>query len=331
VTNSPNYSVRREESGGVETVHLRDAARRAEVAIAPRIGNMAYEFRLSGRNLLWFPFESPARLKANPTLCGVPFLAPWANRVDGEAYWVNGAHYRLNPELGNLRRDGNGLPIHGLLNFSPLWQLVEATADELGAHATSRLEFWRFPALMAQFPFAHAITMTYRLSNGELEVETTLENLSEDPMPVAIGYHPYFRVDDAPRANWKAHVAARGHVELNARLIPTGEVRRSTISGPHPLSEGPLDDVFHDLERAPDGRAVFWVEGERQRISVSYGPKYPIAVVYAPEGGEFICFEPMAAPTNAFNLDHAGLWKGLESIPPGGAWRESFWISGSGF
>jgi aldose 1-epimerase len=54
-------------------------------------------------------------------------------------------------------------------------------------------------------------------------------------------------------------------------------------------------------------------------------------VVYAPDGRDFICFEPMAALTNAFNLAHAGLYRELQSIPPGERWQESFRISVSGF
>lgn len=62
-----------------------------------------------------------------------------------------------------------------------------------------------------------------------------------------------------------------------------------------------------------------------------YGPKYTVAVVYAPPGKDFICFEPMAAITNAFNLAHAGVYKELQSVAPGGEWRESFWIQPSGW
>jgi aldose 1-epimerase len=50
-----------------------------------------------------------------------------------------------------------------------------------------------------------------------------------------------------------------------------------------------------------------------------------------PKGRDFLCFEPMAAITNALNLAHAGIYKQLQSIPPGGLWRESFWIRPSGF
>ena len=72
-------------------------------------------------------------MKAKPALAGVPFLWPWANRIDQDAYWVNGKKYLLNPELGNFRYDGNHKPIHGLLAFSPLWQVTKLEADAKSA------------------------------------------------------------------------------------------------------------------------------------------------------------------------------------------------------
>jgi aldose 1-epimerase len=173
--------------------------------------------------------------------------------------------------------------------------------------------------------------MTYRLSQGVVEVETKLDNLSADPMPVGVGFHPYFRLDDSPRDQWKVHIAARDHLVLNNLLIPTGERKPMDFSDPYRLAGGQIDDVFGDLTPAADGRTRFWVEGKREKITVTYGPKYPIAVVYAPPGREYICFEPMSAITNAFNLAHAGVYKDLQSVVPGGQWRESFWIEPVGF
>ena len=328
---SLNYSAGAAAIDGVDVVELADAAHSLELWLAPAIGNMAYEIAAAGHKILWSPYHSPAELMHSPQFCAVPFLAPWANRIDGDAYWANGRKYLLNPALGNVRRDGHQKPIHGLLNFSPLWKLVSSGADEHGAHATSRLEFWRHPELMAQFPFAHNIEMTYRVADGEVEVETVLENLGETPMPVAIGYHPYFRVDDAPRDEWRVHVAARERMVLNENLIPTGERVPAQLDDSRPLAANALDDVFTTLVRDADGRARFWFEGQRQRVTVTYGPNYTVAVVYAPRGRSFLCFEPMSAPTNAFNLAHDGVYNGLQSIPAGGKWRESFWIRPSGF
>ena len=328
---SGGYSARSVPVEGIDVVELRDDAHRMEVRIAPAVGNMAYEILAGGRNILWFPDGSPAKLRAQRTFSAIPFLAPWANRIDGESYWVNGRQFRLDAGLGNLRLDKAGLPIHGLLNFSGAWKLAATEADQGSAWATSKLEFWRHPELMAQFPFAHTITMTHRLADGEVAVETAIENLSADAMPVAVGYHPYFQLHDAPRDQWRVHLAARQRLALNERSIPTGERQPARYDDPQPLAGMQFDDVFTDLVRDADSRARFWFEGRRERVTVTYGPKYKVAVVFAPPGRDFLCFEPMAAATNAFNLAHAGLDGELESIPPGGEWRESFWIKPTGF
>ncbi len=312
-------------------VQLADSSRWMEVSIAPSIGNMAYAFLVNGRNVLWFPYQGPDELKNNPVLCGIPFLGPWANRLDADAYWVNGKQYSLNSALGNVRRDEHGKPIHGVLNFSPAWKLVSAGAGPDFAHAVSRLAFWQHPELMAQFPFAQNLTMTYRLANGSLEVETVVDNYSNEPLPVALGYHPYFQLADAPRDEWRVHVAARERLVLDEFLIPTGRAEPSRAADPHVLGSGPLDDVFTDLVREPDGTAEFWVRQERAKIAVRFGPNYRVAIVFAPRDRDFLCFEPMSAVTNAFNLAHAGRYGELQSIPAGGQWRESFWITPSGF
>jgi aldose 1-epimerase len=321
-----NFSAEQSVTDGIGVVRLTDAARSTEVAVAPSIGNMAYQFRSTGEDILWFPYSSPAELKAKPAFCGIPFLAPWANRLDGDAYWANGKHYQLNAKLGNLRRDAHQAPIHGLLNFSPFWELASVSANETCAWTTSRLVFGRYPDLMAQFPFAHTITMTHRLADGELEVETTLENQCSEPLPVAVGYHPYLRLPGVPRDDWRVHLAARDHLLLNDMVIPTGDRKPIEFSDPHSLKGAVLDDAFVNLVRDPDGRARFRVEGGGRQITVTYGPKYTVAIAYAPAGHDYICLEPMSAITNAFNLAHAGVYKELQSVAPGAVWRESFWV-----
>jgi aldose 1-epimerase len=331
MSTAANYSASTAVVDGIQVVRLADAARRTEVSIAPSIGNMAYELKVNGKNAFWLPYETLGELKAKPALSGNPFLAPWANRLDQDAFFANGRKFRLNPDLDNIRRDPNQKPIHGLLTFSPEWKVTAVHADSDSATATSRLEYWKYPELIAQFPFAHTIEMTYRLHDGVLEVRTLLENHSTEPMPVAIGYHPYFQLHDTPRDQWKVHLAARDHLVLSNVLIPTGERRPVEFPDPMSLAGTQLDDVFSGLVRDDSGRSVFSVEGAHEKISVIYGPKYTVAVVYAPHSGKFICFEPMSAITNAFNLAHTGVYKELQSIPAGGQWLESYWIAPTGF
>jgi hypothetical protein len=57
----------------------------------------------------------------------------------------------------------------------------------------------------------------------------------------------------------------------------------------------------------------------------------PLAQGKPADDPNFICFEPLAAIVNGLNLAHRGLYKELQSIPPGGTWAASFWIRTSGF
>ena len=70
----------------------------------------------------------------------------------------------------------------------------------------------------------------------------------------------------------------------------------------------------------------FGVEGKDERITVVQGPKFPVAVVYVPQGESYLCFEPMAASINAMNPSPDGTFPPIQSAPLDGTWRESFWI-----
>jgi aldose 1-epimerase len=311
---APRYEAR----PGAELVQLADRATGTVVSIAPRAGNNAFSMTVKGQDVLyWDP----------PQMSGVPFLGPWANRLDEQAFWANGKRYAFDMTLGNV---SGAIPIHGFLTTTDKWTAVETRASGSAAWATSRLDFFREPAWMKQWPFAHTIEMTYRLENGVLEVATAITNQSSEPMPIAIGFHPYFRLTDSPRDDWTIAIGAKTHWKLAANKVPTGETEpiERVFPDPHaaPLRDYDLDDVFGDLERDARGRATMTLSGRSQKLEVVFGPNYRSAVVWAPKGRPFICFEPMAGITDAVNLAQRGLYKELQTVAPGQTWRESFWI-----
>ena len=312
-----NYTAQKITVEGADVVRLADTARGVMVSILPGSGNRAYGLAVHGKQIL-----------ARPG--GIPLLAPWANRLDQNAFWANGKKYLLNPDLETLHYDNNHLPIHGLLDKA-VWTVIALKADEHGAEVTAQLEFWRHPDWMAQFPFAHTLTMTHRLREGVLEIETRIENLSDDSMPVSVGYHPWFQLSDAPRDEWKLHLDARNHLELSKTKIPTGKSEPVQFSNPLLLKGVHLDEVLGGLIRDARGEASFSVEGNREKVTVTFGPKYQNAVVYAPPGRDIVCLEPMSGPTNAFNMAHDGTYANLQTIAPRGEWQEAFRIRAEGF
>lgn len=325
---SQRYSASRLQQGNTELVCLADATLAAEVLIAPPFGNRAVSFAVNGRNALYFPHEIVDEARGERGLNGIPFLAPWANRMTDGGFRWEGARYRFQD---GLRLDANGLAIHGLLTASPLWEVTSLTADAAGASVTSRLEFWRHPQLMANWPIAHAYDMTYRLEACGLSIETSVRNLSSQPMPVALGFHPYFEIPGAPRDAGFAHLPVRKSIAMDPRLVATGEYRAVSFPERVPLAQHTFDEGFTDLIRNPNGEAVFRYENGDRAIEVGFGPKFGVAIIYAPKGQNFICFEPMTAVTNAVNLAADGLYPDLQVVNPGETWQETFRVRLRGF
>ncbi|GAB4365038.1 MAG: aldose 1-epimerase [Bryobacter sp.] len=321
-----NFGVIQELVGQVPVVRLTCEDSQTELAASPAYGGTAFRLQHKGKPVFYAPDLALDQLIAQRKLCGNPILAPWANRIDGMSYMANGQKFQLNAELGNLRLDQNKNPIHGLVTFSKRWETVEATASESGARVRFALDFGKYPDWLAQFPFPHRIEITYLLQETEVEVRTEVFNHAAEPMPLAVGYHPYFQITDAPRDEWKVTLPVRQRYTLSPKLIPTGELTENPHRGTKTLAGLVLDDVFGGIERDAQGLATFAVEGRSQRIEVVYGKTYEVAVVYAPAGQNFICFEPMTAPTNGFNMPGAA-----KTIAPAGSWRESYWIRLKGY
>jgi aldose 1-epimerase len=321
-----HYTVETTSDHGLNIIRLTDARRGVEVAILPSLGNRVYQMKIHGQNILYYPSDALSELG------GIPFLAPWADLLDEQAFWASGKRYGFNMSLGNVQGER---PIHGLVTGSPLWQVTDMNADAHSANVTSRLEFWKSPDLMAQWPFAHEYHITHSLVDGVLETKTTITNLSEESMPVAIGFHPYFQIPGVPRDEWIAHVPARTHVVADENQIPTGEMRPLNIPTPWSLQGQILDDGFTDLERDADGRARFWIECGDKKVEILFGPQYPVATIYLPpspeQTREFICIEPLTTIISGVNLVRQGKYSHLQIVPAGGKWTESFWIVASGF
>ena len=373
-----------------DVIELADANAQMNVSVVWSMSN-AWRIQVKGKDLVRTP-GTLADFMQRPGLGGMPLLAPFANRLDETAFYANGRKYNFDLELGNVR---GPIPSTGYVNGSKAWQLVEARADEHGAWVTCKLDFYRIPAFVKQFPFAHVITMTYRVSEGTLEVRTKLDNLSTEPLPVVIGYHPIFELPDGNRDDWTVSLDAETHwIEIPQRL-PTGETQpienffgsdRTKIE----LKKYALiDDVFTDLIRDATGRATMKLMYSGKELDVMLGPKYKTVLAWStplpsgagPGGGGgrgqapgrggvpgaspassgpfpvdpaqgvkvappavpraadapapttrgFIAFEPMVAITNALNLARKGVYQDLQSIPPGGSWEESFWITTKGY
>lgn len=329
------YRVTAKKVEGHLTYHLLDVSRKMDFGLVSDIGNFGYEFKVNGQDVLIPAPSFRTYLEAHRTSCGNPFLAPWANRIDRDYYFFQGKKYLLNEALGNLRRDQFKQVLHGLLCFESRWEVVKKGATPAGgAFLTSRLEFYKYPDLAAQFPFAQTYEVTHRLKDGKLEVTTKVANVGRFALPLMMAYHPYFR-PDGPREEWTLSLHAQTHWLLNPQLVATGETEPTEKFLPNArdfvLGKTFLDDEFSGLERDARGLGRISIKGRTQKVEVVYGAGFEVAVIYAPLDKELICIEPQTGPTNCFNLHHEGKYPGLIVLDPGKTFKASFWIIPTGY
>lgn len=270
-------------------VTLRDPSSALSATYVPGAGMIATSLSDGDTELLGQRRGLDAYVSAGKTM-GIPLLYPWANRLSAKTYDVDGETVTLAPDAYGVRTDDNGLPIHGLLAAYPGWRTRQDSEQKL----TAELDFGAHEELHASFPFPHRIELAVELSDRTLRVTTTVTATADKAVPLVYGYHPYLQLPDVARPQWQIETPTMRHLMLDDTGIPTGETAERPATA-EPLGDTVFDDGF---DKVAEG-AVFAVSGGRRRLEVRFERGYPAAQMFAPAGETVICFEPMAAPTDA--------------------------------
>ena len=309
------FSLTRTFHAAYDARRLFDAVRRLEAVFLPGVGMLGASFTHAGEELLGRTEELERYATAGSTV-GIPLLHPWANRLAGFGHAATGRLVELDPRSPLLHLDGNGLPIHGVLAASPYWRVVDERVDAAGAALAAELYFGSRPELLEVFPFPHVLRIEARLDDDGLTIATALAATGDLAVPVSFGYHPYLRLPGAPRNEQRVELPVSRRLILDERMIPTGDEEPFAFP-PGPIGDAEFDDAFAGLSEP----ATFVLAGGGRRIGVTFLEGYPYSQVYAPRGKDFICFEPMTAPTNALRSG-----RGLRLVPPGETFAAAFRI-----
>jgi aldose 1-epimerase len=288
-----------------------------EAAFVPQAGMVGCSLRHRGDELLGQRRGLPAYVRERMTM-GIPLLYPWANRLGSRRFSVAEREVVIDPESTPVRLDPNGLPMHGLLTAAAGWEIERHEATPDGAVLGARFDFAAHAALMAAFPFAHELLFEATLSGATLTIATTVRAADDSPVPIAFGYHPYLRLPNVGRSDWRIEAPVREQLRLGPEMLPTGERVEAHVHAGR-LDARTYDDAFV----APEGSAPFVVAGGGRRLEVSFLDGYRYAQVFAPADDDVIAFEPMTAPTNA--LVDAG--SDLQVLAPGRSFTATFAIA----
>ena len=271
------------------TFSLRDPVSQLAAQFVPAAGMIGISLADDGVELLGQRRGLEAYVNAGKTM-GIPILYPWANRLGERNYRVGDDIVTFAPDAPGVRADANGLPIHGLLAAFSGWRVTSSADDEL----TAEVDFGAHPELIASFPFPHRLSLTVVLAERALRISTTVTATGDKAVPLCFGFHPYLRLPGVPRSQWHIETPAMRHLAVDDRGIPTG-ASSAWPQTSEVLGERTFDDGYDEV---PPG-AVFALSGGTRRIEVRLEQGYPAAQIFAPGADDVVCFEPMAAPTDA--------------------------------
>jgi aldose 1-epimerase len=302
----------------IETIHLDAPADHGlRAAFAPDANMVLHSLMLGDRELLAMRNGFEGYVERGSTM-GVPFLHPWANRLGGFRYTAAGTEVVLDRDSDLFKRDPGGLPIHGAFPTLLRWEVVETSTDGDVASLVARLEWNRAHPAFELFPFPHQLEYRARLGARTAEIGVAIEPTEDVPVPVSFGFHPYLRIPGGSRATARMTLPVRRALLLDESMIPTGETEPCE-PGLRQLGDTAWDDGFSELSHP----TRFLLSGHESEVALTFVRGYRFAQVFAPPGSDFVCFEPMTAPTNALAAGGAD----LPVVAPGGRYETAFEIA----
>jgi aldose 1-epimerase len=258
-----------------------------EVELLPAIGARLHRLRFQGRDLLRTPVD-PARHRIDPVFWGGFVMAPWCNRLEA-------APTRAGDRIVDLPatfRDGTA--IHGQVLDRP-WEVAGPGRFRVIGGGDG-------------WPWRYEVGLDVVVAGATLELEQTLTNLDDAPMPAGIGLHPWFiqpvEVGIPADSVYPTNVGAGAHPEP---VAGPWDLRRTG-----PLAAG-LDATWSQLDGPVE---LAWPgSGLRAQMTVRRADGGAICIVAANLGEGAIAIEPET------HAPH-GLRRLLDGQPDGMRWLD---------
>lgn len=262
---------------------LQDEAMR--VTLAPRLGGSIRELKWRGQDLLR---PAPVAASDDPFQMACFPMVPFVNRIAGGAFGFNGRTVRLPP---NWSEDPH--PLHGQ-GWRAHWTVIGRSGTAATLAYDGGGDDW---------PWRYRCEQRVALAEGAFYVELSIKNLNSEPMPAALGLHPYF--PDAARAKLSARLPRVWRTDGNA--LPLEEVPTPAewrFDPPRAVRSVPLDHCLSGWDGVAE---LSWPE----RFVTLHATRCSHLHVYAPAGRDFFCVEPQSSAAGAMSRGD------IMVVPPG--------------
>lgn len=291
-----NFSIQHIEKDGLSLIRLTDPQRNCFAEILPAYGALLHSFCINTAAGTINIIDNYANKDEVEKQLSSSFksskLSPFVCRIPAGKYEWQGE------ELEFKQKFIDDSAIHGLLYNKP-FRIVDEYYNE--KQASLRLKY-QYKKDDPGFPFNYACEVVYTLHpESVLQIETILYNLSETPIPMSDGWHPYFTLGDTIN-DYELQFASETLVEFDQHLIPTGNLLPETR-----FQQGViLEDLFLDncfQLSFEEGRPVCILHNPKNHLSllIYTNENYPYLQIYTPDHRKSIAIENLSSAPDAFN------------------------------
>ena len=272
--------------------HVTLKAGNSIVSLAPDVGGSVSGLVLAGHEILLRERSIEADDADPRNLAEFP-MAPWVNRIANGRFAWQGNEICVADGPGH---DPQGL--HGI-GWRSSWSVSDISETEVTLGIT-----WDGGT---GWPFPFKFNRRFILQPHGFAIESRLSNLGSQPMPSAIGFHPYFRTRGAvvraqASVGWVTdRVGLPSHLGLEDVAM---RMRSGLI-----IADEPLDNCFVGWD------GVVIIDWPTHTLTMRTEPALPYLQIYSPVDGDRFCVEPQSAIPDAFNRDPAT--SGVCILPPG--------------
>lgn len=242
---------------------------------------------IDGRDVL----RPAPEVSDNPLEMGSFPLVPYANRIAHGHFTVQNKTFQLPLNFGDHPHS-----IHGVGWTAP-WDVAESGDDSLTLiHAHAADDAW---------PWAYQAVQRAQANDTALDLSLTVRNLSDEPMPCGLGFHPYFLATAQSRLTF----ASTGVWLSTPDMLPSELVAAETLGDWGQGAPVPGTSLVDNCYVGWDGRALI-DQGDRRIALTATGA--PFLHVYRPPGEPFFCVEPVSHMPDAINRP-----EGMDMLAPG--------------
>ncbi|MCX6126896.1 MAG: hypothetical protein NTV34_19400 [Proteobacteria bacterium] len=238
-------------------IHIKSTNSQCE--IIPTRGSLVTKLILDGQDILWMPPDFSVSDSSWPG-GGLPLCFPFAGRL-----WHEGMLYRYQ-----VNNTAHHMPLHGFA-FASSFGIKSQKPDR------ARLILRDTEASRILFPFSFELSLEFAISKNALEVSFEVihsqDATSKGPMPVALGWHPYFSVKESASA--KIEIPAQKFYPVTpagaaGKATEIGELGRSPWSINQPL----MNSLIFTNLKENNGR---FSPGDGSRpVEMSFGETIPL-------------------------------------------------------